>query len=55
MAEAVKVEIKKRSDGQYNVYRLFTFNAALRLGKEELFYCDVEDYIFKAIAEEEYT
>ena len=55
MTEAVKVEIKKRSDGQYNVYRLFTFNEALRLGKEELFYCDVDEDTFKAIAEEAYT
>tara|TARA_R100000008_G_C3574363_1_gene164228 strand:+ start:36 stop:356 length:321 start_codon:yes stop_codon:yes gene_type:complete len=42
-SEAVKVEIKKRNDGKYNVYQEFTINSAVRQGKEALFYCDVAD------------
>jgi len=59
--EAVKVEIKKRSDGKYNVYQEFTINSALRQGKEALFYCDVEDAnyngseVFDFIKEKTYT
>ena len=41
--EAVKVEIKKRIDGKYNVYQEFTINSAVRQGKEALFYHDVAD------------
>ena len=53
--EAVKVEIKKRSDGKYNVYQEFTINSALRQGKEALFYCDVDADTFKDIKEKAYT
>ena len=59
--EAVKVEIKKRSDGKYNVYQEFTINSAVRQGKEALFYCDVADEekdgkeVFDAIKEKVYT
>ena len=41
--EAVKVELKKRTDGKYNVYQEFTINSAVRQGKEALFYHDVAD------------
>ena len=59
--EAVKVEIKKRSDGKYNVYQEFTINSAVRQGKEALFYCDVADgekdgsEVFDTIKEKAYT
>ena len=59
--EAVKVEIKKRSDGKYNVYQEFTINSAIRQEKEALFYCDVADEekdgkeVFDAIKEKAYT
>ena len=59
--EAVKVEIKKRSDGKYNVYQEFTINSAIRQEKEALFYCDVADEekdgkeVFAAIKEKTYT
>ena len=59
--EAVKVEIKKRSDGKYKVYQEFTINSAIRQEKEALFYCDVADEekdgkeVFDAIKEKTYT